>query len=130
MPDIGEKYTDAALEGLRRRLREVYSDAQRDVAMKLSSFEHAHRERVKKHLAEVREGKITQEDFKAWMRGQVFQREQWQKKQQCSKTIQHAADKRRVFFVVFLNILFGKCDNFLTANQIINCNMKVFRSHF
>ena len=82
MPDIGERYTEASYNALRRRLRQVYSDAQRDVAMKLSSFEHAHRERVKKHLAEVREGKITQEDFKAWMRGQVFQREQWQKKQQ------------------------------------------------
>lgn len=82
MPDIGERYTEASYNALRRRLREVYSDAQRDVAMKLSSFEHAHRERVKKHQAEVREGKITQEDFEAWMRGQVFQREQWQKKQQ------------------------------------------------
>lgn len=82
MPDIGERYTEASYNALRRRLRQVYSDAQRDVAMKLSSFEHAHRARVQKHLREVREGKITKDDFKAWMRGQVFQREQWQKKQQ------------------------------------------------
>ena len=38
MPDIGERYTDEALERLRRRLSGVYLEAKRDVAMKLSSF--------------------------------------------------------------------------------------------
>lgn len=80
MADMGERYTDEALKQLQRRLTGVYLEAKRDVAMKLSSFESAHRERVRKHRQEVQEGKITQADFEAWMRGQVFQREQWQQK--------------------------------------------------
>ena len=39
----------------------------------------------------VADGKMTQADFDAWMRGQVFQGEQWQKKkQQMADTLYHA----------------------------------------
>lgn len=82
MPDLGERYTEEALTELRKRLKAVYAEAQRDIAMKAASFEAGHRERVRKHRQEMLEGKITKDDFGAWMRGQVFQREAWEQKRE------------------------------------------------
>lgn len=114
MPDIGERYTDEALEALRRRLRSVYTETRRDIALKLSSFERAHRERVIKHRIEVEEGKITQADFDAWMRGQVFQREQWQQKQrQIAEIMTHVDEQAMAMLNDGKVDVFGENANFM-----------------
>lgn len=119
MPDIGERYTEQAYDDLRRRLRQVYSDAQRDIAAKAASFERGHRERVKKHLKEVREGKITKADYEAWMRGQVFQREQWQKKREQIAQIMTRADEQAM---AMLND--GRIDVFAENANFMGWNME------
>lgn len=80
--DAGERATEAEYLLISRRLRGFYGEAQMDLRMKLSSWQHAHEARVEKYRAEVAAGKITEDDFKAWMKGQLFQEEAWKQKQQ------------------------------------------------
>ena len=80
--DPGERATEAEYLLISRRLRGIYGEAQMDLRMKLASFEHAHKARVEKYRAEVAAGKITEADFQAWMKGQLFQEQAWKQKQQ------------------------------------------------
>lgn len=62
------------------KLNKIYKDAEKDLRMKLASWEHAHEARVRKYQAQLQNGEITQADYNAWMRGQIFQRQAWQNK--------------------------------------------------
>lgn len=77
MTDYGTRKTDEAVKRTARRLREIYAEAQRDIAEKLEEWRKAHKKREAKYRKMVAEGKMTQADFDAWMRGQVFQDKQW-----------------------------------------------------
>ena len=77
MADYGTAKTDEAVRRTERRLRRVYKEAQRDIAEKLKAWQEAHRAREAKYRKMVADGKMSQKDFDAWMRGQVFQGKQW-----------------------------------------------------
>ena len=77
MADYGTRKTDEAVKRAERRLRGVYSEAQRDIWEKLKAWQEAHRAREAKYRKMVADGKMSQDDFDAWMRGQVFQGKQW-----------------------------------------------------
>ncbi len=92
--DAGARATEAEYFLLSRRLRGFYGEAQNDIRMKLASFQHAHRARVEKYRAEVAAGKMTEDDYKAWMKGQVFQEKWWkQKQQQIAFSMVHADEQ-------------------------------------
>lgn len=80
--DPAAEYTEKAYREMAGKLNKVYQEAAQDLYMKQQSFLHAHEARVKKYRAQVAEGKITEADYQAWMRGQVFQGEAWEKKRQ------------------------------------------------
>ena len=75
--DYGQDYTDAKLRELYGKLISLYSQAASDLYAKQFEFMHKHEKRVEKYLAQVKAGLITQEDFDAWMRGQLFQERAW-----------------------------------------------------
>lgn len=77
MADYGTRKTDEAVKRAERRLRRVYKEAQRDIGEKLKAWQEAHRAREAKYRQKVADGKMSQADFDAWMRGQVFQGKQW-----------------------------------------------------
>lgn len=77
MADYGTRKTDEAVKRAERRLRRVYKEAQRDIAEKLQAWQEAHKAREARYRKMVADGKMTQADFDAWMRGQVFQGKQW-----------------------------------------------------
>lgn len=77
MADYGTRKTDEAVKRAERRLRRVYKEAQEDIAEKLKAWQEAHRAREAKYRQMVADGKMSQADFDAWMRGQVFQGKQW-----------------------------------------------------
>ena len=93
MADYGTRKTDEAVKQTARRLREVYAEAQRDIAEKLEEWRKAHKKREAKYRKMVAEGKMTQADFDAWMRGQVFQDKQWQARKAEIDNILFNADK-------------------------------------
>jgi len=78
MIDYGTRQTDLAVRRAEWRLSRVYRQAQRDIDEKLKDWQKRHEEREKRYRQQVKDGKITQADFDAWMRGQVFQDKQWQ----------------------------------------------------
>lgn len=81
MRDEGRRFAQQKYAETVKQLRAMYKEAGDDLRMKLASWEHAHEARVKKYRAQLRAGEITQADYEAWMRGQIFQREAWKKKQ-------------------------------------------------
>lgn len=91
MPDYGQKATDAEFRRLRAKINDVYRQAYKEIEQKGREFAQAHARREAQMRQMVADGKMTQADFDAWMRGQVFQGEQWQKKkQQMADTLYHA----------------------------------------
>ena len=91
MPDYGQKATDAEFRRLRAKINDVYRQAYKEIEQKGREFAQAHARREAQLRQMVADGKMTQADFDAWMRGQVFQGEQWQKKkQQMTDTLYHA----------------------------------------
>ena len=78
MIDYGTRQTDLAVKRTEWRLSRVYRQAQRDIDEKLKDWQKRHEEREKRYRQQLADGKITQADFDAWMRGQVFQDKQWQ----------------------------------------------------
>ena len=78
MTDYGTRQTDLAVRRAEWRLSRVYRQAQRDIDEKLKDWQKRHEEREAKYRQQLADGKISQADFDAWMRGQVFQDKQWQ----------------------------------------------------
>lgn len=92
--DIGQRYTEAQMKQIERRLKSIYKEAEQDVGRKLREFNKAHRERDAKYRAAVKAGEMSKEDYQAWLRGQVFQGEQWKaKRMQMAKSLNHANEQ-------------------------------------
>lgn len=76
---------------LEQKIRETYEEAQRDIEKKMLDFNRRYKVKEAKYAKQVKEGKITQDDFDAWKRGQVFQGNQWKaKKEQIENTLYNA----------------------------------------
>lgn len=91
MPDYGQRATDAEFRRLKAKINDVYRQAYKEIEQKGREFAQGHARREAQMRQMVADGKMTQADFDAWMRGQVFQGEQWQKKkQQMADTLYHA----------------------------------------
>lgn len=75
--DTSERAAMAVQEAVERRIRAEYRNAQRELTDKLHGFIEAHKAREAKYRAMVAAGKMSQEDFDAWMQGQIFQSKQW-----------------------------------------------------
>ena len=76
--DYGTEQTDRAVKRVERRLSSVYRQAQRDIDDKLKDWQERHKKRDARYRQMVAAGKMSKEDYRAWLRGQVFQEKQWQ----------------------------------------------------
>lgn len=76
--DYGTEQTDRAVKRVERRLSSVYRQAQRDIDDKLKDWQERHKKRDARYRQMVAAGKMSKEDYRAWVRGQVFQEKQWQ----------------------------------------------------
>lgn len=91
MTDYGTRQTDLAVKRTEWRLSRVYRQAARDIEDKMSAWQKGHEAREAKYRQMVKDGKMSQADFDAWMRGQVFQGKQWQaRKEQIQQTLLNA----------------------------------------
>lgn len=76
---------------LEQRIRETFEEAQRDIESKMADFNRKYKIKEQIHLKDVADGKWTQEQYDSWVRGQVFQGQQWQaKKEQIQHTLYNA----------------------------------------
>lgn len=78
MADVAHMATDEALDALERCVRSVYSRAQKDVSEKMNTFTEHHKAKDAVLQQQLKDGKITEEQYKQWLRGQVFQGDRWQ----------------------------------------------------
>lgn len=91
MADHGERAADAEFKRIKARVNSVYKQAYKDIEQKGKEFAAAHARREAMYRQQLADGKITQADFDAWMRGQVFQGQQWEaRRQQMADTLYHA----------------------------------------
>ena len=80
MADLGEKLTDKRLEETEKELRRLYTEAEKDLKAKVQEYTKDFL-RIDKHKRELlAAGKITEEDYKRWQRGQVFIGNRWDAK--------------------------------------------------
>lgn len=78
MPDYGAMYTDKKISEVNRELRKTYKTAQRELKQKLSDFEKRFAVENKRKKEQLAKGRITQDDYRSWMTGRVFVRNQWE----------------------------------------------------
>lgn len=76
--NYGDRYTENKISAVNRELRKTFRTAQKELKKKLADFEkrHARENQRKKDLLAA--GKITKQDYRDWLTGQVFIRNQWQ----------------------------------------------------
>lgn len=82
MADLGTLFTDKETAKVEKKINAVYKEAAQDIQHKMDDFTAKHQAKAAKYAQQVADGKITQEQYDAWMRGQVFQGEQWKNKQE------------------------------------------------
>lgn len=80
--DLAHAYTDKQIEKLQHEIEIVYKQAEIDIRHKMKDFEKRYRAKESIYKKEVKQGKMTQEQFDNWKKGQVFQREQWKAKRE------------------------------------------------
>lgn len=80
MADPASKFTDEELKKVEKQLKSVYSQAYLDILQKQNEFNRKYEEKSKKYLEKVAKGEMTQAQYDDWLKGQVFQGDQWQAK--------------------------------------------------
>lgn len=91
MADQGAKYTDKELAKVEKKIKEIYSEAQKDIQKKIKDYESKFVTKNKIYLEKLDNGEITYEQYSAWLDGQIFQGEQWEaKRDQIIHVIQNA----------------------------------------
>lgn len=78
MSDLGHEWTERRIRELEARIRDAYEDAIIDVEDKMAEFVAKHEAKNRDLLDKLKAGKITKDDYKMWLAGQVFQRKRWQ----------------------------------------------------
>lgn len=96
MADYVERYSGKASDELEKQIRQVYKQAAEEVQKKLDDFIRGHKARNAQMLQMVSDGKMSKQDYQRWMRGQVFQGDQWkQKLKDVTDVYVHADEKAR-----------------------------------
>ena len=110
MPDLGAKYTDDQIIQMEKQLKSVYNQAYKDILQKQKDFNKKYEEKEAKYKEKVAKGQISQEEFDAWKKGQVFQGEQWQNKKKDILNTIYNSNK------IATDIVNGKTQNVFTFN--------------
>lgn len=94
-----DAFADREYADVSRRLRLFYHNASVDLKNKQWDFWQRHEKRVEKHRAEADAGLMSEADYQAWMRAQVFQGREWAlKRGQLARTMVDA-DKQALEIV-------------------------------
>lgn len=78
MSDLGHKETDEALGKLERRIKKVYVQAYEETEAKLQDYLSRFAAKDKIKTEQLRAGKITQDEYNYWRKGQVMIGKRWQ----------------------------------------------------
>lgn len=91
MPNAGDAATARAERQVQKRLVTIYRSAQKEMKQQMDDFLKAFSAKDQEKRAQLKAGKITQEDYDSWKRMQVLQSDIWrQKVDQATKTLEDA----------------------------------------
>ena len=97
--DYGERYTEKKISAVNRELRKTYRTAQAELKKKLADFEKRHAKENKRKKDQLAAGEITKQDYKDWLTGQVFIRNQWQANLRQVCKVMHDANRQAINIV-------------------------------
>lgn len=80
MADLGVEMTDKRVDEIKERLLSAYKEAASDLQKKAEEHTKRFEEKDKQKRADRDNGKLTEEDYQKWLKGQVFIGKQWQSK--------------------------------------------------
>lgn len=75
-----DRYVDKKADELEKEVRRVYGQAAKEVQKKLDDFIAGYRARNAEMLQLVKSEKISEQDYKKWLSGQIFQGKQWRQR--------------------------------------------------
>jgi hypothetical protein len=75
MPDQAHDWTDEQIDALRRRFREVYAQAEREMSDKIGEWAKEYDEQNQEWWKLLESGEKTEEEYKAWLEEQVLRRD-------------------------------------------------------
>lgn len=82
IPDPGAKYTDEEIKALEEKINSIYSEAQSDIQKKLDDHTAKFQKKDTIYQKKLQDKEITQAEYDAWKKGQVFTGKQWAAKKQ------------------------------------------------
>lgn len=82
IPDPGAKYTDEEIKALEEKINSIYSEAQTDIQKKLDDHTAKFQKKDAIYRKKLQNKEITQAEYDAWKKGQVFTGKQWAAKKQ------------------------------------------------
>ena len=92
--DPGERAAKRAEAEIEEKIKGVYGTAAKELKEKLGSLEKAYADRLAKKQKELAEGKITQDELKAWVKTQLLRQKQVKDQiDQCTGVLLHANEK-------------------------------------
>lgn len=91
MADYGEIYTDEQIKEIEKRIKRVYSQANKEIKEKTENFISQFERLDKEKRRQVRNGTLSKEDYAKWKESKVFNRELWKKNQlECTNVLTNA----------------------------------------
>lgn len=80
MSDIGTRYTDSRQRAIEQRMHAIYRAAQAEIIEQLDAHTKRQNAQTRVKLAQVKAGKLSEEEFNKWQAGQMFTGKQWKDK--------------------------------------------------
>lgn len=80
MSDYGAQITDKSIAKLDRKIKSVYKEAADEIQEKMDKFFEKYKIKEAIKSEQLKNGEITKADYDSWVKGQVFQSEQWKSK--------------------------------------------------
>lgn len=93
MADYMQRYSDRQMDQLERRIGRVYAQAAREIQRKFDDFKRQHEAIDRQMQADLAAGKITDQDYRNWLRNQVFTGDRWRARQAEITRIYQNADR-------------------------------------
>lgn len=81
MSDYGAEYTDKEIEKLERKIKKVYSQANKEIKQKANDFSARFKEQDSKKRALLKDGKITKQEYDTWKQNKIYQSDEWKQRQ-------------------------------------------------
>lgn len=92
-PDLGQQYTEKEFKDLEKKIRKVYSRAEKEIGEKAADFAKHHAKKDAKLRALVASGELSKEEYQGWLSGQVFIGKQWEaRREEMAETLYRAND--------------------------------------